>query len=188
MNNRDSEDDSEIILSRSHFSTPVNNTRPLFAVSPSPNTLRHRRQTLEVFRTPGFSSNQTSRRTLLITPTNTPEQHGNGQTPSIFRTPGFSQGSTQSRNSLLLTPTNMNQRVPFTPAVRNYELRSCRGSTSSLFRQVPEIPTPKKISRQDDPSSPWTPGSLLFVPQMGAGGDTAVSYNLAKLQFLGKLH
>ena len=173
MNIRDSEEDSEIILSRRHFSTPVNNTRPLFAVSSSPNTPR--RQTLEneVFRTPGgFSSNQTPRRrtVLITTPTNTPEQHRNGQTPSIFRTPGFSQWSTQSRNSLLLTtPTaNMNQRVPFTP-VRNYELRSCRGSKTSLLRQVPEIPTPK-IPRQDSPS-PWT------VPQMGAGGDR-VSYKI----------
>ena len=178
MNIRDSEDASDFILSRHDFSTPVNNVRPLFAVSTSPSTPR--RQTLEeneeVFRTPGFSSNQTPRRrTILITtPTNTPEQHRNdGQTPSIFRTPGFSQlSSNQSRNSLLLTPTaNTNQRVPFTP-VRNYELRSCRGgSKTSLLRQVPEIPTPKIPQRQEDPPSPCSPGGLLFVPQMGAGGD-----------------
>ena len=173
MNIRDSEDASDFILSRHDFSTPVNNVRPLFAVSTSPSTPR--RQTLEeneeVFRTPGFSSNQTPRRrTILITtPTNTPEQHRNdGQTPSIFRTPGFSQlSSNQSRNSLLLTPTaNTNQRVPFTP-VRNYELRSCRGgSKTSLLRQVPEISTPKIPRRQEDPPSPCS-----LVPQMGAGGD-----------------
>ena len=173
MNIRDSEDASDFILSRHDFSTPVNNVRPLFAVSTSPSTPR--RQTLEeneeVFRTPGFSSNQTPRRrTILITtPTNTPEQHRNdGQTPSIFRTPGFSQlSSNQSRNSLLLTPTaNTNQRVPFTP-VRNYELRSCRGgSKTSLLRQVPDIPTPKIPRRQEDRPSPCS-----LVPQMGAGGD-----------------
>jgi len=165
MNIRDSEDASDFILSRHDFSTPVNNVRPLFAVSTSPSTPR--RQTLE--------ENEEIFRTILITtPTNTPEQHRNdGQTPSIFRTPGFSQlSSNQSRNSLLLTPTaNTNQRVPFTP-VRNYELRSCRGgSKTSLLRQVPEIPTPKIPQRQEDPPSPCSPGGLLFVPQMGAGGD-----------------